>query len=158
MTEISSSRYHNATSTLIADDIGIFLVTIDHPDLAEPLAVASANLDVVSRGVTFIGWPMYYKVPSKGGGQKRGSIAIENVDERKGRVIRGLKGRISIFMEYISREAPDEVLWDHGGLHLRNVSGNSEFITAEVVGHGDESQPFPAARATPDVTPGVFVT
>jgi hypothetical protein len=156
MSEPMTPRFWNNVSLALADDIGMVLITLNHIQLSEPIYVASADVDVVSRGITFLGWPVLVNLPSHGSAPKRGRITLQNVDPRIGRLLRELKSNISVLFEYVSRDVPDEVEWDHGGLFLRNVEVNDILIQGEVVGHGTDPQNFPRTGASPATTPGLY--
>jgi hypothetical protein len=157
MSELMTETFWDQQSGQLVDDIGIVLVTLSHPDLLEPLHCASMDIDVMSRGETFLGWPMSIKLPTAGSSAKRGTLLIEDVDPRIGEVIRGLKGEIGLLFEYVSRDDPDDLILDHGGLLFSNISGNDGVISGEITGIASINDTWPIARATPDTSPGVFV-
>jgi hypothetical protein len=157
MSEAMTLNWWGSQSQMIVDDLGIILVTLDHQDLVEPIRCASLDMDVTSRGLLFFGWPMQVKLPSASSGVKRAAITIQNIDPEISETIRLLKGQISVLFEYVSRETPDDLLWDHGGLFFKSVDNPDAAITAELVGYGSEAQSWPKTRATPDRTPGLFV-
>jgi hypothetical protein len=155
MSEPMTPRFWKNMGLALADDIGLVLLTLDHPQLNEPIRIAAADIDIVSRGATFAGWPVIVNLPSQGS-PKRGGLTIQNIDPRIGHLIRGLKDSISILIEYVSRDVPDEIEWDHGGLFLRNLEVTDLTIQGEVVGFGFDPQNFPRAGATPATTPGLY--
>ncbi len=156
MSEVMTARFWANASLMIADDMGLLLLTLNHIQLSDPIRVAASDSDVVSRGLTFFGWPMQPRLPTQGSNAKRGGIIIQNVDPRIGRLVRGLKGDISVLFEYVSRDVPDEVETDFGGLFLRNVEVNDFTIQGDVVGYGVDPQNWPRAGATPLTTPGLY--
>lgn len=158
MTETMTTGWWGSMADVIIDDAGLLLITLDHPDLLEPVRIVSDTMAVVSRGLTFVAWPVLPRLPTHGSAPKRGGITIQNVDPRLGRVIRGLKGNVSCLFEYVSREDPDDVLYEHGGLFLRNFEGSDVAISAEVVGFAVDGQSWPKGSATPERTPGLFVS
>ena len=105
-------NYWDQQSGQMVDDIGLVLVTLVHPDLSEPLRCVSLDIDVRSRGEDFIAWPMVIKLPTAGTAQKRGTLTIEAVDPRIGEMIRGLQGEVSLLIEYVSRDDPDDLILD----------------------------------------------
>jgi hypothetical protein len=142
----------------MVDDYGIILVTLDHPDLAEPLLLANLDVDVTSRGQVFVAWPMQLKLPSSGNTPRRGSLTIEAVDGRIAPVVRGLKGHVMLTFDYVSRDDPDDVIVTYSGLVFSNSNGNDATISGEINSLGSLNDSWPTARATPDVCPGVFVS
>ena len=150
-------NYWDQQSGQMVDDIGLVLVTLVHPDLSEPLRCVSLDIDVRSRGEDFIAWPMVIKLPTAGTAQKRGTLTIEAVDPRIGEMIRGLQGEVSLLIEYVSRDDPDDLILDHGGLLFSNITGDDASITGEIVGIAALNDTWPITRATPESCPGVFV-
>ena len=157
MSEPMTPAWFDQVSGQIIDDMGILLLTLDHALLAEPVLIASHDMNVISNGETYTGLPCYVTIPTQGQGAKRGSIAIDNVDVRIGRQIKVLKGRTSVFLQYVSREDPDDVIYDHAGLFLQNFHSDDAFISAEVVGRGEEGQAWPYQTATAELTPGLYI-
>jgi hypothetical protein len=149
--------FNTNAAQMIVDDMGLCLVTLDHHMLLEPIRIASADMDVTSRGLLFHGWPILYKLPGQGDGPKRGSITIQNVDPKISQLIRELKGQISVLFEYISRDDVDSLIFDHGGLFFENIDSDDVSITGEIIGYGSDSQSWPNAKATPARTPGLYV-
>lgn len=156
MTQVASSRYWEGQSVQISDDLGIFLLQIDHAELVEPIRCASSLIDVVSEGITWKAWPMFASLPSQGGGAKRGSLAIQNVDPKISQTVRVIKGKFDLAMKVVSREDHEDVYYEHEGLFLKNVSATDLSVQGEVVGYGDESQPWPKKNNTPDRCPAVW--
>jgi hypothetical protein len=157
MSELMTTNWWDQQSGQLVDDLGIVLVTLTHPDLLEPLRMASMDIDVTSRGLVFVGWPMSMKLPTAGSAAKRGTLSIDDVDPRIGEVVRGLKGEISLLIEYVSRDDPNDLILPHGGLLFSNISGDDAVITGEITGIASLNDTWPTARATPDTSPGVFV-
>lgn len=157
MTQTMTQVFWDNQARMIVDDIGLWLVTLDHPMLLEPIRCASVDMDITSRGNLFLGWPMAVKVPSQTAGPKRGSLVIQNVDPRIGKTVRTLKGQISVLFEYVSRDDPDALMQDHGGLFFKTIDGTDITISGEIVGLGGDGQSWPNARATPERTPGLYV-
>ncbi len=158
MTETMSPVWWRRAGDLVADDLGLLLITLDHPDLREPIRIVSGTVSVTSRGAAFVAWPVLARLPSLGSQPKRGSITIQAVDPRIGRTLRGLDGAVSCTFEYVSHDDLDEVIYLHEGLRLRNFEGDDLSVTAEVVGTAPDGQSWPVTRATPARTPGLFVS
>jgi hypothetical protein len=157
MSEVMTATFWNNQAKMFAEDAGLFLVTIMHKDLLQPLRIASNNVDVTSRGNVFLGWPLAPKWPSKSEGNKRASIIFQNVDPVIGKTLRGLKTKPEVLFEYVSRDNPDELIYDHGGLFLSATDSDDLLVSNELVGFGSESTSFPKPSATPTRTPGLFV-
>jgi hypothetical protein len=155
---ITSAIFLEESTRAFADDLGILLVTLEHPSMLEPIRAAGSDTDIVSRGLTFLGWPMEPRLPGSGEQQARGGIRIANEDERIGRAARSIKGEVSCSFEIVSRDDPDELIWDHRGLLFTNVRAEGNFIVGDVVGQGGFGTSFPRSSANPEFAPGTFIT
>lgn len=157
MSETMTATFWNNQAKMFAEDAGLFLITLMHKDWLQPLRIASNNMDVTSRGNVYLGWPLAVRWPNKSEGNKRAGIIFQNVDPRIGKAIRGLSGKPEVLFEYVSRDNPDELIYDHGGLFLSVTEGDDLLVLNELVGFGSEATSFPKASATPTRTPGLFV-
>jgi hypothetical protein len=157
MSEAMTPHYWDQQSALLVDDIGIALVTLDHPQLNEPLHIASIDVDITSRGQTFVGWPCLVKFPAKGQQGGRGSLTIEAVDPKIKAVIENLKGHVSVLLEIVSRDDPDDVTYDVGGLVFFTITGDDSTISGELMMRGGLNDSWPANTANPTNSPGLFV-
>lgn len=153
-----TSTWWDQTSLLNPEDIGVVLLTITHPDMAETLRFAALDVDITSRGETFIGYPMGLRIPSQGHGPKAGSITIAAVDPRIKQVVEGLKEPPQLLIELVSRDDFDDLFYDHGGLVFRAVRGDDTSLSGEIGGLGSLNDQWPRTRAIPEITPGVFVS
>jgi hypothetical protein len=157
MSEAMNQTFWDEQAQSFVDDLGVLLITLTHPQLLEPILAAASDVDIVSRGNTFIAWPMAPRLPTTGDKPKRGGLKIANISEDIGRLVRPLKGDIKLMFEIVERNAPDEVMYSHGGLKLSNVRTEGRFIMADVVGYGSHGLAFPKSSANPDYAPGTFV-
>lgn len=152
-----SPRYLENQAQLVADDLGIFLLEIRHASLPEPVRTASSLKDVTSGGHDWKAWPMIATLPSQGRGNKHASIRIQNIDPKISQAVRPLKGRFELSMQVVSRDDSEDVYYSHGGLFLKSVDADDLSISGEVVGYGDEQNPWPKQTATPQRCPAVWV-
>ncbi len=162
MTATMTTAWWEQQSKDFVDDYGLLLVVINHPGLSEPLRIAACDINITStlggtEPLTFIGWPMAPRLPSKGEQQTRGGLRFGNVDHDIGRVILGLKGKVEVAFYIVARETPDDLIYDHEGLQLENVRSEGEWVLADVKGQGGHGLAFPKSTCTPDYAPGAFV-
>ena len=156
MTLATTAKFWEQVAKLVAIDEAAMLMTLDHHSFLEPVHIVNDTVDLVSRGVTYIGWPCKFRLPGDGEKAKSAEVTFQNVGLEVGDAVKKAKGDISLFFDCVLRDEPDDSVYDHGGLKLRNVQVGDTSVRAEIVGHGNESQPWPATRSTPDRCPGLY--
>lgn len=140
-----------------ADTPYVWALEITHDALAPPVRIARSPVDVVSNGETFFGSYFDISAPGETDETTRGSVTIQNVDQRIGQAIRKIKGRVrGRAMAWLESD-PDTLEQDFNFLSLMNFKVNALTVTAELWGHDLAGEPCPARRATPEAMPGLWV-
>ncbi len=142
-----------------SQDLGVYLLMIDHADLVEPIRLVNDNADILHNGHTWIALPFTITPPSDiSQGQPKGRIEIANV----GREIMpwldqsaGGNGAL-ITMRYIFRQFPDSVEWEITGLLLTDLQATTTHISASIGFEDILNMPAVALRYTPTSQPGIF--
>ncbi|MFA6022121.1 MAG: DUF1833 family protein [Rhodospirillales bacterium] len=156
MTLSTTAKFWEQVALLAHSQEAAVLMVIDHPSFLEPIRIVNDTKDLVSRGETYIGWPAKFRLPGDGSGSKTAEVMYQNVGLETGDIIRRAKGDISILFDVVLYDEPDDSIYDHGGLKLRNVKVTGTYVSAEIVGHGTEAQPWPATRNSPARTPALY--
>lgn len=156
MTLNATPKFWEQIALLVrAEEVHVLMV-LDHPSFLEPIRIVVDNRNIISDGETYIGWPAKFRLPGDASGSKTASVVYQNVGLETGDIIRRAKGDISIAFNVVMRIEPDASIYDHGGLKLRNVQVTDVSVSAEIVGHGAEAQPWPATRNSPARTPALY--
>ncbi|MFG1276547.1 DUF1833 family protein [Xanthobacter autotrophicus] len=146
----------------------LFFVTLDHPDLAEPVRVVCDGVDYVWQGETWIGFPFDIELLSDGEGPPRAQMTIQNVDRSIGDTVRDLTGQISLRMEIVAASEFDQTVaprvaigtppveYSASNLRLANVSVDALQVTGDIVSYDYSQDTYPARRATQDRYPALF--
>ena len=143
----------NASSTDVAF---WFLLTIT-PNGQAPIRFVNNNVDVVSRGDTFLAYPFTLQLPTDDD-QKVPTVTltIDNVDRAIVESIRGQLQPPNVKIEVITSAYPDIVERTIDFLSLRSVDYNSLTITGSLEARGILNQRFPKESYTASVFPGIF--
>lgn len=134
----------------------LFLMTITHADLAEPVRVVNDTVSQTALGQTWQGWPLRFKFPGDAETGIRSELTIQNVSREIGDKIRVLKGTISVQVDLVYKAEPNAAVISLPGLRLRNVEVSATTVTGELTSFGSTAVGWPAGRATPARTPGLF--
>lgn len=149
---LSQAAKQNRDAQIVA------LLTLDHPQLREPVRAVSDVKDITVEGDLFEAFPFSFQFPGEGNTIPRVQITIQNVDKRIGEAVRNTKGAMSASLAAVLRDEPDEPIVDYPVLLLVGVSVQSAFVTGTLIGRRNANRAWPGLRATPEVTPGLHYT
>ncbi|WP_025324508.1 DUF1833 family protein [Deferrisoma camini] len=149
-----------ATRAITAQETGeafLLLLTIDHPDLTQPIRVARNGEDVVSRGNTYTAYPFEIEIPEERGDRPpRVRLVLDNVDRQITEAIRPLTSSPTVTLEVVLASSPDTVEAGPYDFTIRNITYDAQVITAELAYEDVLNLRFPADRFTPNLFPGLF--
>lgn len=137
----------------------LLLLKLEHERLATPIYLANNTEDVVSNGITYVGFPFELTRPGEEeeSGQSLGKIAVQNVDRAIGAAVLELDGPITFTLQVVTNDDPDDVEFELQHLVLRNVSGDAMTLQADIgIRYDLSTVPFPGIRATKARTPGLW--
>lgn len=144
----------------------ILLVTINSPNLAQPIRVASDPYEVlpiagvrgvVSRGDEYIYLPFSISLPAQDDtGIARAKISIDNVGRDVVLAVRQSQSKISIAIEVVLASALDTVEMSLSDFTLDGISYDALTIEGEISVEYYDLEPYPARRFTPSDFPGIF--
>lgn len=139
-----------------ADDPLLYLLTIAHDDLPEPMRFVRNHVDIVSRGMTFTAFPFDFVRPGDGeNGPSRARLAIDNVDRRIVEAVRSLATPPVLVIEVILASAPDTVQETFQLFRLTTVSADRFTVEGELVDVDDDEEPLTAWAFTPGFAPAI---
>lgn len=147
----------------------VFLVTISHEDLSQPILISSDPTQrlsetassvvygTVSRGEQYVFFPFTLTLPSdEDDGPQNMSVEWDNVDRVITETLRGIEGPPIIKTEIILADAPDLVEATWPDFLLTQVTYDSSTIKGTLSNETLVREPFPALCFTPSYFPGVF--
>lgn len=167
MSRTVSTTLHTALNAEETGEVPIILLTIDHPDLAEPFYLSSdptTRLDTiapaygtVSRGETYLFVPFSLVLPDdKTDAPPVAQISIDNVDRALIPILRSTSTPATVVIEVVLASAPDTVEFDTPELDLVAADYNAESITITLMQNALQTEPFPADLISPSNFPGLF--
>lgn len=150
-------------------EVLVFLLTITHPDLADPIQVSSdptgrlieTDEDVIygtrSRGQDYYFFPFTLTLPEDGDdGPQAMTLSLDNVHRQITATLRTITGPATIAAEIVLASAPDTVqavwpdyLLTHATIDATTVTGTLQLETLV-------EEPFPAGSFSPAYFPGLF--
>jgi hypothetical protein len=132
------------------------LLTIEHPDLSEPLRFVRDFKPFVSRGETYQPFPFNFIRPGQGeDGPSRARIAIDNIDQRIVRTIRSLSTPPTLKIEIVLASIPDTVQETFPLFRMMTTAGDRFTVEAELIDVDDDAEPLCQWSFTPSLAPAL---
>lgn len=162
-----STRARAALAAAETDENFLYLVTVDHPLLESTLRFVAAlrenQTDVVSRGNTYIAYPMEISFPSaESGSRARTRVRITAVNDPAHPendivlILRNLEGTPpTIGLETVLYAQPDTVERQAPDMVLESAESDSVTIEGDLAYEDVLTQRFPADDYNPAEWPGV---
>lgn len=106
------------------------LVTLSDPSFAD-IRLARNTVNIVSRGQTYLAFPMEIRLPADDGERARDvviefdNVSLELIDE-----IRTVTRPIGVKIEMVLASAPDVLQLSYEDLKIRNISYNQQKVIA----------------------------
>jgi len=155
---VSNELSNELKQELFAQESGdpfLALVTLTHTTFTARLV--NNTVDVISRGDTYLAFPMKIRLPVDDGETARDfSIEFDNVSLDLITQLRSVTGDIGVKIELILASLPDVVQMSHTDLLLRSVSYNSQRVSARIVLDSFLAVEMTSERYTPSIYPGMF--
>lgn len=167
MSRTVSLTFRDAINAQEVGDEPIVLLTITHPDFADPARLCSAPLTrlsdaplqygLVSRGETYLFAPFTGQLPDDV--DERAPTArfiLENVSRSLVAMIRSVSSPASATVEVILASSPDDVEIEYPQFQVQNVSYNANVMTVDLSIDSMTDEPYPAGTFSPSGFPGLF--
>ncbi len=140
-----------------SDDPFLTLVTLSHSDFAAPIRLVNNSVNVISRGDTFIAFPMQIRLPADDGEKARDiSIEFDNVSLELIDEIRSVTDEIGVKIEMVLASLPDEVQIELDELKIQSLNYNKSRISAAIVLDSFLTTELTSERYSPTNFPGIF--
>lgn len=141
-----------------ASDPFIWLVTIDHSSLGSPIRICNNNVDIVSNGNTFIGFPFSIQPPTDSEQASSASLTISNVSRKITRAIENMDTSPVLTLSLVLASTPNTIEVNFAGFTFTDVSWDANSIRATISQAVYWQEPYPRKRVTPRKFPGLFAT
>ncbi len=144
----------NASGT---GEVFLILLTLSHPQLAEPIRVTSDAVPTVSREQVFSPFPFDLTLPDDAEGTAPAArLSIDNIDRRVVMAVRSLQSAAYVLIEIVRAAAPDVIEAKFEDFRLTDISYDSQVVAGNLTLEDFISEPFPAAIFSPGLFPGLF--
>ena len=140
---------------LFSDDGLIALVTIEHPDLPQPIRLAWYDKDVTSRGDVYSAFPMRLELPTSGDRNVTARLVLLAPAVELVPVIRSLDEFPTVKIELVRINDPDTVEDTFDNLVIKAVEIDEE-ISGELVPETNLERRFPKDGIHASNIPGSF--
>lgn len=135
----------------------LMLVTLDHEDLDEPIYLVNNTTNILSRGLTFMSFPMRIGLPADDGETARTvSIEFDNVSLDLINAFRTITSPAQVKLEMILSSIPDVVQIAIEDLEIQNIAYNKNNISATLVVDNFLNTELTSERYYPSNFPGLF--
>lgn len=126
------------------------LITLDHPALAAPLRVGTDSVDTISRGNTFVAYPLEFYMPvDEDGRPPVARIRIDNIDQDISTAIRSINSPPTVLIELVLSGSPHEVVATFADFRLERATYDPLAIEGELTLKQFGREPFPCLSYTP---------
>lgn len=133
------------------------LVELSHPAFLTTQRLVNNNVDIVSRGNTYVAFPMKIRLPSDDGETSREvAIDFDNVGRDLIDEIRSITTPIQVKIEMILASNPDQVQISLEELKVRNISYDKSKISAKLSLDNFLNIAMTGEKYTPQNYPGLF--
>lgn len=140
-----------------SDDPFLTLITLTHPSFGQPVRYVNNTENIISRGDTFLAFPVKITLPVDDGESAREvSIEFDNVSLDLLDEIRQVTTPIDVKLEMVLASIPDDVQMSLEELKIGNVQYDSQKISARLFMDDFLSSGLTSESYTPTVFPGMF--
>ena len=116
-----------------SNDPFLMLVTLNHSSMPSPLYFCTNSVNVISRGITFIPFPMSIVLaPDDGESNREVQMTFDNVSREIIDELRSVTDPISVTIEMVLASNPDYVQIVLEDLKIKNISYDRQRISAKL--------------------------
>lgn len=135
------------------------LIEIDHPQLAEPVRIVANHENVVSNGVTYVGYPVEAVEPDDDAEQlPMPTFRIDNVSPKIAQAIAALLAigeKPKVVMKAVLSSRPDVIERGPITLKLQSADEDLHAVTAQLSMFDFLNEPYPGISFTPGRYPAL---
>lgn len=133
------------------------LITLNHPTFTSPIRLVNNSVNIVSRGNTFLAFPMKIRLPADDGETSREfQLEMDNVSLQLIESVRSITTSMDMTLEMILASIPDEVQISIDELKVHTITYNKTKIVAKVALDNFLNVEMTSERYGPQNFPGLF--
>ena len=141
---------------LAQEEVPVWLLTLEHDSIAEPIRVCSNSSDITSLGLEYVSFPFEIAYVPDDEKPARVTLRIANLDGRIQTALEAISTPVEATLQMVLASSPDTIEADVVNLQLRAVEADVIEMTGSLEHRQYGREPFPRQSATPITTPGLF--
>jgi len=154
-----SARLREAMQAQQTGEVILAICQIEHPSILNgPLRVVNNLQSIEHDGDTYAGFPFQVTLPTDNeDGQAAVRLVLDSVDRRVIEAIRSIPPGVPpvVRLDLVLASTPDTAEISFPDLTLRNAAYDTFVVEADLATDEDDREPFPQARFSPQLFPGV---
>lgn len=140
-----------------AHDPFLTLVTLSHEEWDEDILLVNNSVDFVSRGKTYLAFPMKVRLPVDDGETARVfNIDFDNASLYLIEGVRSVTTPVRVKIEMVLASFPDTVQMEQDELAIQQISYNKTRVSASIALDNFLNVEMTSERYTPSGYPGLF--
>lgn len=140
-----------------SDDPFLMLVEVNHPTFSAPVRLVNNTQDIVSRGETYISFPMEVTLPVDDGESAREvSIQFDNVSLELMDELRTITSPADVVVEMVLASNPDDVQISLEELKMGSIDYNKQRVRANLYLDNFLNTEMTSEKYVPSKYPGLF--
>jgi hypothetical protein len=139
-----------------ADEPGIWLMTIEGPELGGKLYFARSPKPVTSRGQVYQDSWFEFEEPGDADALPEARISLPNVDRVVGLALEEAHSTLTLHFELIRDSDPDRVVMAWRMLELKDANADPLMVTGTLCAARFDDEPYAPLRVTPSTFPGLY--
>jgi hypothetical protein len=152
-----SSNFVEAVVSQNTDEVFLFLLTLDHEDLEEPIRVVNNVENITSNGNVYTAFPFELILPQDDGDTlPQVIISLSNVDLSLVDEIRSLTGALTVTLEIVLASSPNTIEMSIDGMQTISIQYDAQKIEATCQVEDTLNLVFPNDAYLPFNFPGLF--
>jgi Domain of unknown function (DUF1833) len=121
----------------------LVLITVDHPDLDQPIRVTSDGVETISQGNVFAPFPFEVTLPDDVEGRAQALLKIDNTSLEVIALLRGLASPPVLTLQIVRSADPDVIEGEWVGIEWRSSQYDVGAITGTLTVDDLATEEFP---------------
>lgn len=160
-----NTNFNEAIHARSTDEVFLYLITIDHEDLVEPIYISNDTRDtlgtgqkgVISNGIEFVYIPFQFILPTlEKDSIPKAKISIDNVTREIVAAIINIQNPPDVRIQIALASDPNTIEYDLSGFKIASVTYDAMTIEGDLTVEQYFNEPYPSVKFTPSRFPGLF--
>jgi hypothetical protein len=139
-----------------ADEPGIWLMTVDGPELDGARYFALNKVPVTSRGTVFEPGGFDFSEPGDNEEIPEARISVPNIDRAIGHALQEARSGLTFSFELVRENDPDRVVMSWRQLELRNAKIDHLAVTGNLSAANYQDEPYKPLKISQSKFPGLY--